>query len=77
MNINKQMLETRLTIVMVRENYTFLNTISNFKIKLKELFNVDYSEDEIENALHELEEAYIVHEFEREQQEFVEHEEDY
>lgn len=76
MNINKELLATRITIIMVRENYTFLNTISDFKNKLKEYFNVNYTDDEIETTIHDLEEAYLFHEYEKEKQ-IIEHEEDF
>lgn len=76
MNINKQLLDTRLTIIMVREGYNFLTPLKDFKLKLKEYFSVDYTEDEIENAIKGLEEAYICHEYELERQ-IIEHEEDF
>lgn len=66
MNLNKQKLQVRLTIIMTKENYNFLTPFVDYKRKLKEYFNADYSEDEIENTLHEIEEAYIEDEFQRE-----------
>lgn len=68
MDINKQMLETRITIVMARENYSFLHKISEYKIKLKEYFLVEYGEAEIGKALRDIEEAYMQHEYDKLQQ---------
>jgi spore coat polysaccharide biosynthesis protein SpsF (cytidylyltransferase family) len=67
MNLNKQKLQVRLTIIMTKEDYNFFTNLTDYKKKLKEYFNCDYTEDEIENSLHEIEEAYIEDEFEREQ----------
>ena len=77
MDINKQLLETRLTIIMVRESYTFVDKISNFQRQLKSYFNVDYNLDEIENSLKDLEEAYLFHEDELQKQNTIEYEEDF
>ena len=68
MDVNKQLLETRITIIQVRENYSFLHKIEQYKIKLQEYFKTDYSEFDIGNALTNLEEAYLNHEYEQAQQ---------
>jgi hypothetical protein len=67
MNLNKQKLQVRLTILMVKEEFNFFTPLNEYRQKLKEYFNADYTEDEIENTLHEIEEAYIEDEFEKEQ----------
>jgi hypothetical protein len=70
MTTEKHKLQTRITIVQVKEDFNFLTPLNQYKSKLKEYFNVDYNEDEIESALHEIEEAYIEDEFQREQASF-------
>lgn len=76
--MNKQLLQTRLSIIMVRENYNFLTSLGSFVLKLKNYFNEDYTQDEIENALHKMEENFIVQQFEEEQEHhLVEIPEDY
>ena len=59
-----QLLQTRLSIIMKRENYNFLNTLTDFQLQLKKYFKEEYSQDQIEDALHEMEENYIVKELE-------------
>lgn len=68
MDVNRNMLDTRITIVMAREGYTFLNRIDQYKLKLKEYFNVEYGEADIGKSLHDLEEAYMQHEYDKMQQ---------
>jgi hypothetical protein len=53
-------LETRILIIQVRENYNFFNKITDYVKRLKEYFNVDYSEDEVETALNELQDAEVI-----------------
>ena len=60
--MDKQLLEVRLSIVMRRENYNFLEKFTTFQTKLKKYFNYEYTLDEIENALHKMEERYIIQE---------------
>lgn len=72
-----RLLDTRISIIMVRENYTFLNTISDFKVKLYEYFKVYYSEDLIESCLNRLQEAHLANEYEQQQQHIIEIEEDF
>jgi hypothetical protein len=76
--MDKALLQTRLSIVMVKENYNFLNTLRDFQIKLKKYFAFEYTEDEIEDALHQMEENYIVQQFEEDQEhQLIEYPEDY
>ena len=70
------LLPVHLSIIMIREKYTFLNTISEFKIQLYKYFKVDYQEEDIKASLYLLEEAYMVREAEVENQ-VIEYEEDY
>lgn len=64
--MDKALLDTRLSIVMVRENKTFLTTFTEFQSLLKKYFNLEYTLDEIETALYRLEEAYICNQAEEE-----------
>lgn len=76
MNINKELLTTRISILMGRENYTFLTSTESYQSKLYDYFKVRYTSNEIIEALHELEEAYMLHEYEKEKH-IVETEEDF
>lgn len=64
--MDKQLLETRLTIIMVREDKNFLTTFNEFQSLLIKYFKFAYSLDEIESALFRLEEAYIVNQADEE-----------
>lgn len=55
----KHLLEVRITIIMRREGYNFLNTLNDFQVQLKKYFKEEYDLDKIEDALHRLEETYI------------------
>lgn len=57
--MNKQLLETRISIIMVRETKTFLTPFTEFKAILFQYFKHEYSLDEIESALYRMEEAYM------------------
>ena len=43
MNINKELLTTRLSILMGRESLNFLTPTSIYKQKLQEYFNTSYT----------------------------------
>lgn len=62
--MNKNLLQVRISIILIRENYTFLNNLKDFQLQLKKYFNEEYSQDKIEDALHEMEETYIIKELE-------------
>jgi hypothetical protein len=64
---SQQLLSVRLSIVMIRENYNFLNTLNDFQLQLKKHFNYEYTQDEIENALHKMEEDFLAKQFIEEQ----------
>lgn len=59
MEDRKQILKIRISVLFVREKFTFFNTIQEYKAKLRELFTIDYCLDEIETALNELEEQLV------------------
>ena len=59
-NKNELMLTIRITILMVRFKYNFLNSPQDYQTQLKKLFNYEYTIEKIQLALHELEEAHIV-----------------
>lgn len=64
MNLNS--LKIRLSIIIKKEGYTFLNTLSEFQVQLKKYFKEDYPQDEIEDALKELQETFIFTELDEE-----------
>jgi hypothetical protein len=75
---NQLLLGTRLTILMVRFEYNFLTSLSDYQSQLKKLFNYEYNQDEIEKALHTLEEAHIATELdEARSRGLIEYPEDY
>lgn len=57
--MSKHLLEVRISIILRKDNLTFISPIADFHYKLKQYFNFDYSLDEIESALYSLEESYI------------------
>ncbi len=59
MDDRKQILKIRISVLFVKEKFTFFNTIQEYKTKLRQLFTTDYCLDEIETALNELEEQLI------------------
>lgn len=76
MNKVQESLEVRISIVMLREKLNFLSTIKSFQVELKRYFDYEYTLDEIENALHSMEETFIDHEAQEEYQ-IIELPEDY
>lgn len=54
----------------------FLTSTESYQSKLYDYFKVRYTSSEIIEALHELEEAYMIHEYEKEKQ-IIEIEEDF
>lgn len=64
-NNDELMLIIRITILMVRFKYTFLNSPQDYQTQLKKLFKYEYTIEKIELALHQLEEAHIVGEADR------------
>jgi hypothetical protein len=60
-DVNNRLLSVRITIVMVREKFTFLDAPGIYKVYLKRYFNIDYNIEEIEKVMYELEEAHIIH----------------
>lgn len=73
--MNKQLLETRLSIIMVKEGKDFLSSFLEYQKLLLQYFEFEYSLDEIENALYRIEESTIEEEFQR-NREIIEIEED-
>lgn len=73
--MNKQLLETRLSIIMVKEGKNFLSSFLEYQKLLLQYFEFEYSLDEIENALHRIEESTIEEEFQK-NREIIEIEED-
>ena len=62
---NKLLLVIRITILMVRFGYNFLNSPQDYQSKLKSLFKYEYELRDITLALYKLEEAHIVSEADR------------
>lgn len=58
------LLKLRLSLIIVRYRYTFLNTVDEFAVKLNQIFKVEYDGDEIKMALMQLEENLIHEEIE-------------
>lgn len=54
-----QILKLRISVIFKKEQYTFLNTLNDFQITLKKYFSIEYSLDQIENALMEMEEQFL------------------
>jgi hypothetical protein len=52
-------LKFRISILFIRERYTFLNTLKDFQATLRRNFVEDYTLDEIEDSLNELEQQFI------------------
>jgi hypothetical protein len=52
-------LKLRISILFIREKYTFLNTLKDFQSTLRRNFVEDYTLDEIEDSLNELEQQFI------------------
>lgn len=69
--MNKKLLEIRLAIIMAKENCTFTDSLNKFQQLLQKKFNEDYSLDEIENALHELEDNYLENIYNEEKESLV------
>lgn len=65
-------LKLRISILFIREKYTFLNTLKDFQSALRRNFVEDYTLDEIEDSLNELEQQFI-----EEPETILEIEEDY
>ena len=55
----KQLLKLQISVLFIRYKFTFLNTLVEFQTKLSYEFKVDYNQDEIEDALGELEEMLL------------------
>jgi len=72
--MNNYQLEARILVIQVRENFNFFNKISEYVKKLKEYYNVEYTEDQVEDTLNELQDAILVDDHEKE---IVEVEEDF
>lgn len=64
--MDKHLLEVRISILIKRNGVTFLTTFKEFQGLLKEVFKEDYSLDEIESALHIMEEQMIEVQYEEE-----------
>lgn len=76
--MSKQLLKSRISIVMIRLEYTFLNSLIDFQSQLKKLFAFEYTLDEIEDTLHQMEEDFITQHFiEQEESNIPEIPEDY
>lgn len=68
-------LEMRLMIIMLKEGYSFADSLEDFQRHLKIKFNEDYSQDQIEDSLHNIERIYD--ETELDEERVIEHEEDF
>lgn len=50
------MIDTEISVVIVKLKFNFKTPITQYQIKLKEIFNKEYSLDAIENCLLQMEE---------------------
>lgn len=57
--LDLELLKLRLSIVMRKKQFTFLNSLGDFQLALFELFKINYNEDIIENNLIEMEESLL------------------
>jgi hypothetical protein len=64
----QQLLEVHLSIIIVKEKYTFLTSPYTFKLKLKEYFNYVETIENISEALNNLENNYLNEIYEREKE---------
>ena len=62
-------------IIMLKEGYSFEDSLNDFQRHLKLKFKSDYTLDEIENALHNIEEVYDESELDEER--IIEYPEDF
>lgn len=76
MKLDEHLLSVRLTIIMGKYKYDFTTSTEDYKQKLKEEFNYNYSNNEIIKGLHEIETAYMEDLYQKERQ-IIELEEDY
>ncbi len=54
-----QILKIRISVLFIREKFTFFNSVIEFKNRLRQLFVEDYTLDEIETCLNELEDQLV------------------
>lgn len=69
--MTKQLLESRIAILMAKENYSLKSNLKTYQDKLKQYFSFEYTLDEIENALNKLEDNELIEEYKREQESIV------
>lgn len=55
----KDVLKLRISVLMVSEKLTFINPIQEFQLRLRIRFTENYTLDEVETGLNELEEQFI------------------
>jgi hypothetical protein len=70
-------LQTRIAILFIKEKYNYSTSLKEFQNKLSEYFKEEYSQDEIENALHILEENQLDEIYKEEQEELTLSKEDF
>jgi hypothetical protein len=56
----KELLKLRLSLIIIRDKYTFCNTAFEFSNRLYKHFGNFYIEEEIERCLNEFEESMII-----------------
>lgn len=67
----KQLLDSRLAIIIVKHNYNFQTSLNQYQSKLKQVFNEEYTLDEIENCLQELDNNRLEQLYKEEQESIV------
>lgn len=55
----QQLLKLQISVLFVRYKFTFFNTLNEYQSKLRCVFKMDYTQDEIETALNQVEELLI------------------
>lgn len=73
--MNEQLLESRLSIILFNYDKNFLTPLTELQLLLLKEFKFEYTLDEIENALHRMEESTIEEDYKRSEN-IVEIEED-
>lgn len=54
-----QLLKVRISLIIVKESFTFINTPIEYSNKLYKWFGKAYNEEDIKACLYELEESFI------------------
>jgi len=67
----QHLLEIRVTIVMSKLGYNLMTSLTDYQNELKIMFKHEATTDEIENALHNIEEAHIVKELDEDREKSI------